>query len=240
MEETSSFGVLSTDKAKFHRGSIEAEIESGATLFPPVERRYYTRKFFSPPSAASKSSSASGDVRQDHMVSVHSNKICLVSISREHAIVKDCLKVERVEATGDRLNSTTSGKGKRGATPTEENTILAWATCSNGEKRVPMPVVSTWRLFFFKCSSSTHFSCRFALRGCIRGKLIEINRLVVECPQLLAEKPYAEGHFAVILPNKGNAACTSHLVSEDEYLMIDKNKAAPNSLHQREPSLARD
>ena len=60
---------------------------------------------------------------------------------------------------------------------------------------------------------------KYPLRSCVRGTLIEINPLIVENPSLLTEKPFAEGHLAVILPKlpEGLERLKGDLMTEEQY-----------------------
>ena len=64
------------------------------------------------------------------------------------------------------------------------------------------------------------FFFRFPFRSCVRGKLVELNEVVLANPQLLIEKPFGPGHLAVLHPHKqaeGIQELHGRLLSEDEY-----------------------
>ena len=153
-----------------------------------VEKRYYKRYY--------KVQSN----QEDHLILLHSNRICLLSIAPSHPIIRNDLKIENLEfKVGnprkpiDRLSNKVSGKGKKGGQSVDENAILCVINCENGSK--------------------------FIIRSCVRGTLIEINPLVVQTPALLSEKPFSKGHIAVIMPKlpDGLERLKNELLTEDQY-----------------------
>ena len=86
-------------------------IEKSIDLSVPykkVEDRYYSRYY-----------SANQDDEEEHQViSVHTNRICLVSLAANHPIVKKQKVIKRlnfqVSQNCDRLKNKVTGKGKKG------------------------------------------------------------------------------------------------------------------------------
>ena len=157
-------------------------------IFDTVERRYYKRYY------------KVQENKEDQVVLLHSNRICLVSLAPNHPIITTRQKIVSLEfevgnkrKPTDRLSNKVSGKGKKGGQSVDEKAILCLVHCENGSK--------------------------YPLRSCVRGTLIEINPLIVENPSLLIEKPFAEGHLAVILPKlpEGLERLKSDLLTEDQY-----------------------
>ena len=157
-------------------------------IFDTVERRYYKRYY------------KVQENKEDQVVLLHSNRICLVSLAPNHPIITTHQKIVSLEfevgnkrKPTDRLSNKVSGKGKKGGQSVDEKAILCLVHCENGSK--------------------------YPLRSCVRGTLIEINPLIVENPSLLIEKPFAEGHLAVILPKlpEGLERLKSDLLTEDQY-----------------------
>ena len=139
--------------------------------------------------------------QEDQVVLLHSNRICLVSLAPRHPIIRNNLQIAHLEfevgnkrKPTDRLSNKVTGKGKKGGQSVDEKAILTSIECTNGEK--------------------------YLIRSCLRGTLIEINPLVVENPSLLSEKPFAEGHLAVILPKlpEGIDRLKSDLLTEEQYV----------------------
>ena len=137
---------------------------------------------------------------EDQVVLLHSNRICLISLAPKHPIIKDNHKIVSLEfevgnkrKPTDRLSNKVTGKGKKGGQSVDEKAILCIVHCENGSK--------------------------YPLRSCVRGTLIEINPLIVENPSLLIEKPFADGHLAVILPKlpEGLERLKTDLLTEEMY-----------------------
>jgi glycine cleavage system H lipoate-binding protein len=141
------------------------------------------------------------DNEEDQVVLLHSNRICLVSLAPKHPIIRQNLKIEHLEfEVGNkrkpinRLSNKVSGKGKKGGQSVDEKAILCLVHCVNGNK--------------------------YPIRSCVRGTLIEINPLIVKNPSLLVEKPFSEGHLAVILPKlpDGLVRLKADLMTEERYM----------------------
>lgn len=116
---------------------------------------------------------------EHHCVLVHSNKICLIALALTHPIIKDKKKIKKlnfhVTEKVDRLENKVKGKRKQGGQHLVPNSILCYVDCEDGSK--------------------------YSIRACIKGKLVEINQLLLSNPNLIVEKPLAQGFIAIILPS---------------------------------------
>merc|ERR1711899_708794 len=163
-------------------------IEKSIDLSVPykkVEDRYYSRYY-----------SANQDDEEGHQViSVHTNRICLVSLAANHPIVKKQKVIKRlnfqVSQNCDRLKNKVTGKGKKGGQGLDEKSILCFIECESGEN--------------------------FTIRSCVKGKLVGINQKVVENPGLILEKSAGEAHLAIILTKipDGITDLKSRLLTEE-------------------------
>ena len=153
------------------------------------------------------------DNQEDQVVLLHSNRICLVSLAPKHPIIQQNLKIEHLEfevgnkrKPTDRLSNKVSGKGKKGGQSIDEKAILCLIHCENGNK--------------------------YPVRSCVRGTLIEINPLIVKNPALLVEKPFAEGHLAVVLPKlpEGLVRLKADLLTEEQYNEQHNGSLIPSKL----------
>lgn len=115
----------------------------------------------------------------DMCIRIHSNRICMISIAPSHMIFqngKQILKVDyKVSDKLDRMLNKVSGKSKHGAQPLQANSNICAITCSDGN------------IYTIKC--------------CIVGKLIEVNEVLLQNPELLKEPPHKGGYLALVLPN---------------------------------------
>ncbi|EZA59082.1 hypothetical protein DMN91_008041 [Ooceraea biroi] len=115
----------------------------------------------------------------DICIRVHSNRICMLSLAPSHVILqgdKEIKKVDfKVSDKIDRSLNKVSGKGKHGAQPLQTNSNICTISCFDGQTYV------------IKC--------------CMIGKLVEVNEMLLEKPQLLREPPHRGGYLAIILPN---------------------------------------
>ncbi|XP_076055864.1 protein Abitram-like isoform X3 [Oratosquilla oratoria] len=111
--------------------------------------------------------------------------------------LNQCLKQEVNFDVGEvnRLNNKVSGKAKKGAQPIRHFSPLCILTCSDGSE--------------------------YKIKAGIRGKLVEVNEELLTNPQLVNEKPDAEGFLAVVLPNLVESDNLKKLLlSESQYLNI--------------------
>lgn len=161
------------------------------TNFPSVSDRYYEHKYC-------RKFSTSED-NFDHRVSFHTNRVCMISLSEKHPVMKNKKLIRSINCNVDdktnRLVNNTSGKGKRGAQKLTTNSILCYIECEDNSS---YPVYS-----------------------CVKGKLLEINENLIKCPQLMVEKPVSEGFIALILPNLNEYLnLKSEMLTTKEYFNI--------------------
>lgn len=113
-------------------------------------------------------------------VLVHSNRLCLITISPSHPILQESIKIESIdfETVGkqkqNRLNNKVSGKFKRGGQKLKEKSVI--------------------------CIIKTSDGCEHTIYSCVSGTLVEINEKLLKEPNLLKDKPWSEGYIAIILP----------------------------------------
>lgn len=143
------------------------------------------------------------DDNLDHTcVLVHSNKLCLLTISHHHPILskrKEITKINYNVGKFNRLENQVSGKGKRGAQMIGPRSALCIITCSDGTSHT-------------------------ILAG-VNGKLIEVNERLLSRPQLLIESPKEEGYLAIVLPplRNGNLLLNRLLAKEQYETLIGKS-----------------
>lgn len=137
--------------------------------YPSVVERYYSQYHVVPEKLPAD---------EIHSILVHSNKICLVTLSESHPVVrnkKTITKIDfKVSEKWDRSQSKVVGKSKKGA-----QFLLPHS-----------------QLCFIECSDES----RYTVFSCMKGKLIEINQQLLNNPQLLVDKPLSHGFIAIVLP----------------------------------------
>ncbi len=165
---------------------MDVPIEKSVTLsvkYPSVTDRYFTRRYIQ----------RDGD--NDTCILYHSNKICLVTLAKSHAIFKKDVGILKVNfKVGDKLdraNNKVVGKGKRGGQFVDENSVLCFVECDDG---------SVYNI----------------LAG-VKGKLIEVNEHLMNDPKLLLTKAETDGYIAILLQKLGVESNKSNSVSKDEY-----------------------
>lgn len=108
-----------------------------------------------------------------HQVLFHSNRICLIGLAPGHtAFARGISAVTFEVGKIDRSLNQVSGKKKSGGMIIQADSTLALVTCQDGSV--------------------------FKVRGCVQGKLVEVNQRVVQDLDLL--KREGEGYIAVIMP----------------------------------------
>lgn len=135
----------------------------------------------------------------DICIRIHSNRICMLSLAPSHVILQgdgDIMKVDfKISDKLDRALNKVSGKSKHGAQPLQANSNICTVFCSNGQ--------------------------RYPIKCCMIGKLVEINEMLSEKPQLLRELPHRGGYLAIILPNiKHLENLKQSLLTYDQYTRL--------------------
>ncbi|KAH0945481.1 hypothetical protein HN011_012032 [Eciton burchellii] len=139
----------------------------------------------------------------DICIRIHSNRICMLSLAPSHIILqndKEIKKVDfRISDKVDRSLNKVSGKGKHGAQPLQANSNICTISCFDGQAYV------------IKC--------------CVIGKLVEINEMLLENPQLVREPPHKGGYLAIILPNiKLLENLKQSLLTHEQYVELVKER----------------
>lgn len=132
-----------------------------------------------------------GKKDEPHQVLFHSNRICLVGLAPEHvAFQKGIQSITFEVGKIDRGENQVSGKKKSGGMILQMDSTLALVTCEDGSV--------------------------YKVRGCIQGKLVEVNKRVVENMSLLREE--GDGYVAVVMPKPEQCeAIKGKLMSREEY-----------------------
>lgn len=151
--------------------------------YPSVIDRYFTRRYI-----------RRNDDNNTCLL-FHSNKICLVTLAKSHAIFKKTVAIRKVNFKVndklDRSNNKVVGKGKRGGQHVDENSILC----------------------IVECEDNTVYN----IMAGVKGKLVEVNEYLMNDPQLLLTKAETDGYIAVVLQKLGVASDMSNSVSKEDY-----------------------
>ncbi|XP_072179656.1 protein Abitram-like [Diadema setosum] len=155
----------------------------------------FVERYFTPRYKAD----VNGRQGEDFCILQHSNKICVIALARGHPILRDKHLVDQVDfqvsPNTNRIDNKVIGKSKKGAQYLREDSPLCTVRCTDGASFVVYP--------------------------CVRGKLVEVNEMLVHQPQLLTTKPNTEGYVAIVLLRLGD--CDQQLqglLSEEEYGQI--------------------
>ncbi|KAJ6637515.1 Protein Abitram [Pseudolycoriella hygida] len=157
---------------------------------PSVVDRYYTRYYYR--------KSDSTQENEDHLILIHSNRVCLVGLAPSHiAFAKGIQSVDFNIGNIDRRQNHCSGKSKKGAMNLQPSSAVAIVTCTDGTQ--------------------------YKIVACVTGKLIEVNERLMKNPGLLAKE--GDGYVAICLPKIENAdVIKQSLISEELY----KSQGAAN------------
>lgn len=150
----------------------------------PIVDRYFTRYYFIPQDTTD----------QDHLVLIHSNRICLIGLAPQHvALTKRINKLDYNIGNCDRSENKVKGKSKKGAMALQPTSALAMVHCTDG---------SQYKVF-----------------SCITGKLIEVNEALIKSatPDELLRRE-GDGFIAILLPKiEMMDAIKGSLLSEEQY-----------------------
>lgn len=138
-----------------------------------------------------------GGNSEHHCVLLHSNKICLITLAPTHPVIKNKKRIIKLDfqVTNkvDRLENKVRGKGKKGGQHLMPDSVLCYVECDDGMK--------------------------YSILGCIKGKLLEINQLLLKNPNLIAEKPLSQGFVAIVLPSmKDLEVYKSKMLTHEKYM----------------------
>lgn len=110
---------------------------------------------------------------EPHLVLFHSNRICLIGLASNHEVFSRGIKSVSYEVGKiDRSHNQVSGKKKSGGMIIQADSTLAIVTANDGTV--------------------------FKIRGCVQGKLVEVNQRIVQDVELLRTEGY--GYVAIIMP----------------------------------------
>eukprot|EP01132_Coremiostelium_polycephalum_P007956 gene7956-9786_t len=154
----------------------------------------------------------SNKINEDQYINQHSNGLCIIGIAPSHPVLsKDIIKIEFKE---NLLNNEVSGTSKKGGFRLQKETIV----CE------------------IQCSDSTTYS----LRTCIKGKLLEVNKLLISNPSLLKTSSSTNGYLAIIDPmttDKDELFDDSKgIISFDEYHKIRNIPIIKGPVFQKDSS----
>lgn len=132
--------------------------------------------------------------RNDLCLLIHSNRISLITLAPSHPLVSSSEKITvncEISSKLDRKNNKAVGKSKKGGQNLEATSVVCFLEA--GDAKYPIEAVSP-------------------------GKLVCMNKSVLENPELARLKPQAEGHIAVLLPYLGRIQeCKDGLMGEEAY-----------------------
>lgn len=119
----------------------------------------------------------------DTCISLYSSKLCMVFLAKGHSIVKEGKTIKQFHfqvGKEDRLTNITGGKYKKKAQRLQKDTVICFVETTDGIK---YPIFSG-----------------------IKGRLIDINPIVVKNPNILIEKHNTTGYIALIHPENFRSA----------------------------------
>ncbi|XP_055587782.1 protein Abitram [Uranotaenia lowii] len=137
----------------------------------------------------------SGKDSEPHQILFHSNRICLVGLAPGHeAFARGIESISFEVGKIDRSRNQVSGKKKAGGMIIQADSTLALLTCKDGSV--------------------------FKIRGCVQGKLVEVNQRVIKDIDRLAVE--GEGFIAIVMPKPEQCEAIKAKLLTKEQLLITK------------------
>ncbi|XP_059610685.1 protein Abitram [Phlebotomus argentipes] len=174
-----------TPDLDYHVGDVRVpditEEYDPAREYPSVVDRFYTRYYHVRPEK----------VGEDHLVLLHSNRICLIGLAPGHvAFEKGIASITYDIGNYDRSKNQVSGKAKKGGMQLQPGTALGMIKCKDESE--------------------------YKIISCITGRLIEVNPRIVERPEMM--KSEGEGYVAIVLPRIDKVeGIKASLLTEEQY-----------------------
>jgi len=137
---------------------------------------------------------------EETLVMLHSNKLCVVSLSKYHPVVRGNKTVVKVEYDSKVLGNKCSGKNKRGALVMGSRSTL--------------------------CRISTQCGATYTVACGARGKLVQINERLASSPDLCRQYASA-GFLAVILPRLDDVPALLEMLPSREQFEDLVKRCAP-------------
>ncbi|BET01555.1 family with sequence similarity 206, member A [Nesidiocoris tenuis] len=188
---------MDVDKsADFQIEDIASEYGNSQEPYSNFIDRYFTARY-------------AVDVRHptdDYRILVHSNRVCIVTLAPSHELLANETAVDsvsfQVSENRNTLNTKISGKRKHNAQRVQPNTAIAIVSCSGEQSK------------------------SYKLVPGVHGKLLEMNKELLERPNLILEDPSEKGYLAIILPDPSQVeALKKNLLTPQDYEEFVKNRS---------------
>lgn len=144
---------------------------------------------------------------------VHSNRLCVITLAPSHPIVRDKIKIEKIDfqvsKNVNRLENKTSGKRKRNAQILTKAAPICFVECENDK--------------------------RYTISSPVQGKLLEINDQLPTSPEVLQscylDNYHKQCYIAIVIPKHDVPVeeLTKGLLSLDEYEKAVSDRTAEKS-----------
>jgi len=168
---------------------VRGTIEESLDLTEPY--RTVTDRYYTPYYKVD----ADRERKNDLCLLVHSNRISLVALAPSHALISRNISISAVNCEVskklDRKKNCAVGKSKKGGQNLDSESILCYLESEDAS---------------------------YGIEAIAPGKLVCMNSAVLSNPNLIREKPDAEGHIAILLPYLGHIEeCKSKLMKKEDY-----------------------
>ncbi|KYR03116.1 hypothetical protein DLAC_00611 [Tieghemostelium lacteum] len=116
-----------------------------------------------------------GKEYEDFYINIHANELCIVGLAPTHPALKQTIK--KITLRDNLLKSNVQGTKKRGGHSLFLDTNICEVTCTDQDQ------------------SQDH---EFQIKNCLKGKLVELNKLLSSDPSLLQNYASTRGYLAII------------------------------------------
>ncbi|EGG18069.1 hypothetical protein DFA_06736 [Cavenderia fasciculata] len=152
-----------------------------------------------------------GKENEDQYINQHSNGVFVVGLAPTHPIISEQKSILKIEYSQAALNNVFSGSGKKGAVKMNKETAMCTIHCVDGTS--------------------------YSIYPCVKGKLLEINKILIDNPSMLLSKHATSAYICMIDPYDRETYMDKY---QSKFLTFEQYHLKRNIPIQRGPTFKKD